>query len=179
MRRILPLSLLLLAGLAGADDKKGTPVDIDGMTSSTPAEWVKESPSNKMRYAQFKLPKAKGDKDDAELIIFKGLGGSADANIDRWKLQFEAPKGKKVESKVSDIKIADLEGKLLDIEGTYLFNPAPFNPKSKPEPRQGYRMLAIHYEGPKDVYHIKLTGPAKTVEQHKKGFDEWLKGYKK
>jgi hypothetical protein len=181
MRRILPFSLLLLAGVAFADDKKGTPVDLDGMTSTTPGDWVKEAPSNKMRFAQFKLPRAAGDKEDAELIIFKGLGGSADANIDRWKAQFKAPKGKTIDdvAKVTDVKIAGLDGKLLDVEGTYMFNPAPFNPKSKTEPRENYRMVAIHYEGPKDVYHIKLTGPAKTIAQHKKGFDEWLKGYKK
>jgi hypothetical protein len=184
MRHILLLAglALALAGLAtAADEKKGTKVDIDGMTSTTPAAWVKEAPSNKMRYAQFKLPKAEGDKEDGELIIFKGLGGSATANIDRWKKQFTPPKGKTIDdvSKTTDVKIAGLEGKQLDVEGTYLFNPAPFNPKSKTEARKGYRMIAIHYEGPKDVYHIKLTGPAKTVEHHKKGFDEWLKGYKK
>ena len=40
-------------------------------------------------------------------------------------------------------------------------------------------MIAIHLEGPKDVYHIRLTGPAKTIEQHKKGFDAWIAGFKK
>jgi hypothetical protein len=39
-------------------------------------------------------------------------------------------------------------------------------------------MLAIYFDGPKDLYQIKLTGPAKTVEAYKKGFDEWLKNFK-
>jgi hypothetical protein len=39
-------------------------------------------------------------------------------------------------------------------------------------------MLALHFEGPRDVYHIKLTGPAKTVEAYKKGFEGWLKNFK-
>jgi hypothetical protein len=172
---------MILAGLVSAEEKKGTTVDMDGMTSTTPASWVKEAPSNKMRFAQFKLPKVKDDKQDGELVIFKGLGGSADANIKRWKEQFVAPRGKSIDdvSKVSDIKIGGREAKLLDIEGTYMFNPQPFNPRSKATPHAGYRMLAIHFEGPKDVYHIKLTGPAKTIEHYKKGFDEWIKGYKK
>jgi hypothetical protein len=176
------LALTALACTATADDTgKGTPVDLDGMTSKTPSSWVKEAPSNRMRFAQFKLPKAKDDKEDAELIIFKGLGGSAKANIERWKKQFVPPKGKTIDeiSKVTEIKIGGSDATLLDVQGTYLYNPAPFNPRSKSEPRPDYRMLAIHFEGPKDVYHIKLTGPAKTVEQYRKGFDEWIKGFKK
>jgi hypothetical protein len=185
MRRILflaGLALTTLAFTATADDApKGGSIDIDGMSSKTPAGWVKETPSNRMRFAQFRLPKAKGDKEDAELIIFKGLGGSAKANIERWKKQFLPPEDKKIDdvAKVSDIKIGGHEASLLDVSGTYLYNPAPFNPKSKTERRPNYRMLAIHFEGPKDVYHIKLTGPAKTIERHKKEFDAWIKGFKK
>ncbi len=184
MRRALLLAGLLAAlmGSATAGEKgKGTKVTLDGMTSTTPAAWVSEEPANRMRFAQFRLPRAKGDKEDAELIIFKGLGGSANANIDRWKKQFSPPKGKTMAdvAKVTKIKIGGEEATLLDVSGTYKYNPAPFNPRSKTEDRPNYRMLAIHFEGPKEVYHIKLTGPAKTIEQHKKGFDEWLKGFKK
>ena len=39
--------------------------------------------------------------------------------------------------------------------------------------------MAVQFEGPSDVYHIKFTGPAKTVAEQKKAFDEWLKGFKK
>ena len=28
-------------------------------------------------------------------------------------------------------------------------------------------------------YHIKLLGPARTVEKHKKAFDAWVKAFKK
>jgi hypothetical protein len=168
----------VLAYRAGAAD-----VNLDGFTSKTPKGWVEEEPSNKMRFAQFRLPRAKDDKDreDAELIIFKGLGGSAEANVDRWKKQFVPPTGKKIEdvAKVEKIKIAGESADKLTVEGTYLHNPQPFNPKSKTERRADYKMIAIHFEGPKDIYHIKLTGPAKTVDQHARGLEEWLKGFKK
>jgi hypothetical protein len=40
-------------------------------------------------------------------------------------------------------------------------------------------MLAVHYDGADDkTYHIILRGPAKTVEEHKKEFDDWLAGFK-
>jgi hypothetical protein len=185
MRRVLllaGLAFVALAFAATADEKgKGTKVTLDGMSSTTPADWVSEEPANRMRFAQFKLPKAKGDKQDAELIIFRGLGGSAKANIDRWKAQFIPPKGKKMDevAKTSKVKIGGHEATLLDVSGTYKFNPAPFNPRSKTVERPDYRMLAIHFEGPDNVYHIKLTGPAKTIEKYKKEFDGWIKGFKK
>jgi len=163
---------------ATAEDKKGVKVNLDGLTSTTPATWVEETPSNKMRFLQFKLPKVKGDKEDAELVVFKGLGGSAAANISRWKDQFTAGKNKDDNVKESDIKIGGKEAKQVVVEGTYKFNPAPFNPRSKSVLRPDYKMIAIHFEGPKDIYHIKLTGPAKTVDSYQKGFDAWIKGFK-
>jgi hypothetical protein len=172
--------LALTAPTTAAD--KGTTVTLDGLSSKTPAEWKEETPSNKMRFAQFKLPRAKDDKEDAELIIFKGLGGGARANVKRWKEQFQPPAGKKIDdvSKVTEIKIGDSDATRLDVSGTYLYNPAPFNPRSKTVPRPGYRMIAIYFVGPKDnPYQIKLTGPARTIEQHQKAFDSWVKGFKK
>src|SRR5947207_15261906 len=92
-----------------AKDDKGTVVEIDGLRSKTPADWKEEAVANKMRYMQFKLPKAKGDKDDAELVIFKGLGGTAKQNLERWKAQFAPPKGKTIDeaSKVEELKVGD------------------------------------------------------------------------
>ena len=40
------------------------------------------------------------------------------------------------------------------------------------------RMLGVVYEGPQTVYHIRMVGGADTIEHHKKGFDEWLQGFK-
>jgi hypothetical protein len=191
MRRILGFIVLLLLGLAcnpsasesttaDGDKGKGVVVDLDGLKSTAPGDWKEEAPSNRMRFAQFRLPKKRDDKDDGELVIFKGLGGGAGPNIDRWKKQFEPPEGKKIEdvAVVKDIKIGDRPASFLDVRGTYLFNPQPFNPRSKPERKPNYRMLAIYFDGPKEIYQIKLTGPANTVEAAKKGFDDWVKNFK-
>jgi hypothetical protein len=177
-------ALLLTAGLllaALTASARAEDITLDGMKSPTPKAWKSETPSNRMRFAQFSIPKHKDDKEDGELIIFKGLGGTSKANLDRWKKQFKAPKGKTLDdiAKESEVKIGGDKASLLDITGTYLYNPQPFNPKSKTEERAGYRMLAIHFEGPKEVYHIKMTGPARTIEAAKKDFDAWIKGFKK
>jgi hypothetical protein len=164
----------------GAAEDEGVVVEMDGLRSRTPSSWKQVEPA-RGRYAQFRLPKKDDDPNDAELVIFKGFGGSAKANVDRWKGQFRPPEGKALDdvAKVEEIKIGGHPATYLDIHGTYLFKAKPFDPSEKPQPRPDYRMLAIQFDGPDNVYHIKLTGPAHTVDAYKQGFDEWLKGFKK
>ena len=172
---IFVAGLVVVAGVRG-QDKDGT-IDFDGLKSAVPKEWKQEKPSGSMRFAQFKLP---GKDGDAELLIFKGLGGSAKQNIDRWQQQFIVPEGKKLEdvSRITELKVAGSPATYLDITGIFLYKAAPFDPNAKTEKKPDYRMLGIHFEGPKTVYHIKLTGPAKTVAQYKEGFDTWFKSFK-
>jgi hypothetical protein len=175
---VLALTVLPACGSTNgstADEPKGTEVDLDGLKATTPADWKKEEPSNNFRWMQFRLPKAKDDKEDAELVISKGLGGTAEANVERWKGSFKPPAGKTIGdvSKVEEITIGGRKATYLDVSGTYN---VPFAPK--PDARPDYRMLAVHYEGKDNPYTFKLVGPAATVEAAKKGFDEWLKAFK-
>jgi hypothetical protein len=167
-------------GTADGGGGEGTVVDLDGLKSKAPAGWKAEKPANLLRHAQFRLPKAGDDKYDGELVVFKGFGGTAKANVARWKNQFLPPKDKTRDdvSKVEEMKVAGCTVTYLDVHGTYLFKERSFDPDEKPQERPDYRMLAVQFEGPKTVYHIKLVGPAKTVEHYKAGFDEWLKGFK-
>jgi hypothetical protein len=166
---------------ATADDKKeeGVVVQLDNLKSRAPADWKEEKATSKMRFKQFRLPKVKDDPYDAELVLFQDLGGSAEENVARWKGQFMPPKGKSIDdvSKVAVIKIGGLPATFLDVEGIYLYKD-PSNFKDPGEKRAEYRMLAIHFKAPEHLYHLKLTGPARTVEHYKKGFDEWIKAFK-
>jgi hypothetical protein len=162
------------------EKSKGVVVDLDGLKSTTPGDWKEEAPSNRMRFMQFRLPKKGEDPNDAELIIFRNISGTAKENVDRWKGQFTPPEGKKIDdvAKVEEMKVGGATLTYLDVSGTYLFKSRPFDPGDKGEKRPNYRMLAVQFDGPKNVYHIKLTGPAKTVEAYKKGFDGWVKNFK-
>lgn len=164
---------------AGADDKekKGAVVEIDDLKAAPPAEWKAQDPG-KMRYLQYKLPKVEGDADDAELVIYKGFGGTAEQNIARWKGSFKPPEGKELDdvAKLTKLEIAGRKATYLDVTGTYT---APaFAPGAKADPKPDSRMLAVHFEGKGEIYHFKLVGPAKTVTQYKAGFDEFLKSLK-
>ncbi len=171
----------LVAALGGAADDKGTVVTIDGLSSKTPADWKEEKPTSNLRYKQFTLPRAEGDKADAELIIFffgEGSGGGVEENIKRWKGMFQPPEGKKIDDifKHEELKVGNVKVNYADVSGTYLFKERPMDTKT--EPRPGHRMVAVIFASPKGPYFIRLIGPEKTVTQHKKGFDEWLKNFK-
>jgi hypothetical protein len=170
------ITWILVSFLAAA----GVTVDLGGLKSTAPASWKEAPVGNPMRIKQFAVP---GKDGDAELVVFyfgQGQGGSTDANLERWKKQFQPPAGESAEStaKTSTIKLAS-GGKatVLDIHGTYLFKARPMDP-GPGEPRPNHRMLAAVMESPKGNYFIRLVGPAKTVEQGKKEFDGWLKAFK-
>jgi hypothetical protein len=149
-------------------------VEIEGLRSTAPEDWVQErpAPDQTMRLAQFRL--SSSGSDDATLVVFQGIGGTAKSNVDRWKTQFSKTEG---EPKTEVFALGHLHAAVLDIRGT--FNESDMmNPRVPPQVRPDYRMIAVHLDGKNGSYHIKLTGPEKTVERHKQGFDEWLRGFK-
>ena len=170
------VSALVLAPVAAAEDVK-----IAGMTSKTPAGWKDEPSTSEMRLAQFKLPKAEGDKEDAELVIFyfKGGSGSAEQNLNRQLAKFQPAEGEKeLKVKVDKVKVGKHEAPYQDIQGTYLSKSPPFDPKAKVTLKAEYRQLYVPLITDSGDYYVILLGPDKTVEMHKKDFEEWLKNFK-
>ncbi len=156
-------------------------VEIAGLKSKTPEGWKEEAPSSDMRLTQFKLAKAEGDKEDAELIIFKfpGGSGSAEANLERQLKKFKPAEGKeKVEAKVEKIKVGKYECVYQDVQGVFLSKFPPFAPNAKITEKPAYRQLYVILISDKGDFYPTLLGPAKTVEKHKKDFDEFLKNFK-
>ena len=63
---------------------------------TVPAGWVEEERTSSMRVAQYRLPKAAGDTEDASLVLYyfgQGQGGSTAANIERWVGQMKQADG--------------------------------------------------------------------------------------
>jgi hypothetical protein len=186
MRLFIAATLTVAIGaVVESQDKTGTPVELAGMKSTTPANWKEEPPSNSLRIMQFKLPKAEGDADDAELALFKLAGaGSVQDNLKRQEAKFELPAGKKAEdvTKIEKIKLGSLDAIYQDIQGTYLKKFPPAAPNAKITKMPEYRQLYVIFEAKSGdstvLYSMTLLGPIKTVEKHKKEFDEWLKNFK-
>jgi hypothetical protein len=162
------------------DDLKSNLVVLESLKSMAPAEWKKEKRANLLRVCQFRLPKVKDDKLDGEVVILDNVRGKADENIKRWQKWFVPPDGKTIDdvSKIEKLKVAKKDAHYLDVAGTYLYKERPNLPDSAAVPRPGHRMLAVYLDTGDNTYFIRMIGPADTVAQYKKGFDDWLKAFK-
>jgi hypothetical protein len=178
MRLVVSLSVtaLLLMGSARAGD-----VELAGMKSKAPEGWKEEQPSSNFRLTQFKLPKAEGDKDDAELAVFyfKGGSGSVEQNLKRQLAKFKPPEGKtEPVNKSEKTKVGKIDATLQDVKGTFLSKFPPFAPNAKITEKPEYRQLYVIFTTNDGDYYMTLLGPAKTVAKHEKVFKEWLASFK-
>ena len=130
-----------------------------------PEGWISKPISSKMRLADFALPKADGDTEDATLVVtfFGGQGGTVQANFDRWLTQMEPPDGRasKDVAKTSVLKTHDLTLSIMDLPGTFVAEKAPGSAERYNKP--GFHLRAAVIEGNGGPYFVRLVGPAKTV----------------
>ncbi len=172
---LLAAAVVAFSGVAVAEDK-GTEVELGSMKSTTPAKWKKDPTEKPLRMATFVVPKSEGDKDDAEVAIFMFPGGSGTVkqNLERQLAKFVS-EGRK--DSVDKIKVGEIEATYQDVSGTFIKKKGPFVKEGTPI--EGYRQLYVVFEL-KDgkQYYLWLLGPAKTVGDNKKAFEEWLKNFK-
>jgi hypothetical protein len=162
--------LLLLLCLAGASAQASLKFD-------APPGWLGRPPASSMRVAEFTLPRAPGDAEDAELTLyfFGGQGGSVQANIDRWIGQMAQPDGRasKDAAKTSSLQTrSGLKASLVDVTGTYVAEVKPGAAERFNKP--GFRLRAAVVETPRGPYFVKLTGPAATVARWDTSFLDFV-----
>jgi len=160
MRTVILAALAALAGLQAAPPA--------GLAFTAPPTW-KTRPASAMRVAEFVVPKAAGDAEDTELIVyffgpfFGRLAGGVDANIDRWIGQMQQPDGSASKDKArrEARTINGLKVTTVDLSGTYVAEVRPGAAERHNKPN--FRLRAAVIETPGGPYYIKMTGPAKTV----------------
>lgn len=167
--------------MMGATPPKGPPRDVTpsgevaesdlrGLKVKAPKEWESQPPRSSMRVAQWVIP---GPGGDAELVVtrFPGGGGGIEANVERWKGQFQPPEGKSIDdvTKVETTENAGLKTTLVDVSGRFVAAVMPGAEEKHDE--TDYRMLAGIVEGHGDPYYFKAVGPKATL-------DVWEKSYK-
>ena len=145
-----------------------------------PDGWVAGQPSSKMRVAQFKLPKADGDNEDGELVLYyfgANQGGTAEANIDRWISQIQQADGSssKDKAKTESLTVNGLKITTVDVTGRYTAEMAPGSGKFYDN--GNYRLRAAVIETAKGNYFLKLVGPAKTLGRWEQSFTDYVKSF--
>lgn len=146
-----------------------------GLSFTAPDGWRQSPGSSSMRVAEFTLPRADGDAEDAQLIVyyFGGSGGSVDANITRWVAQMQQPDGKPIGgAKRISRTVNGLSVTLVDVAGTYVAETAPGASAHQNKPR--FRLRAGVIDTPNGPYFIKLTGPEKTVTKWDHAYEQFV-----
>ena len=185
-RRICTVILLALLGSACSSSasltsQQNSNVPVNGdLHFKAPDAWVTEKPTSTMRVAQYKLPKAEGDAEDASLVLYyfgAAQGGTTQANIDRWIGQMQQPDGSasKDKAKTDNLTVNGLKVSTVDVIGTYT---AEMSPGSGDRHNNAdYRLRAAVIETPKGNYFAKLIGPAKTIARWDQAFVDYLKSF--
>jgi hypothetical protein len=169
MRKLALLTLIVLVGLNAAFQK-------NSLKFTVPAGWIEEERTSSMRVAQYRLPKAATDSEDASLVLYyfgQGQGGSATANIERWISQMKQAEGSS--PKQESLEVNGLKVTTVDVAGTYVAETAPGSGTFNNKP--SYRLRAAVVETPNGNYYVKLVGPEKTVTQWNDSFLSYIKSF--
>lgn len=155
---------------------KTQPVDLGVVKLQAHADWQATTPNSSMRKAQFTLPHAANDAEDAELVVYyfgADQGGSVESNLKRWYGQFSQPDSSASEEKarVSREVVDGMNLTVVDLSGTYM-GMGEVN-------KSNYRMLAAVLETSQGPYFFKLTGPEQTVAQQVDSFTAFMKSAKR
>jgi hypothetical protein len=145
-----------------------------GLTWPDPPKWTRVQPSNRMRKATYRVPRAAGEAEDAELAVFyfgPNDGGGIEANMKRWIDQFKDTDPKQVERSIRTG--GGLKQHVIEIaQGTY----SGGMPGSPSADKKDFALLGAIVETPSGSYFFKMTGPKRTVAGAKAEFFQMLDG---
>lgn len=178
MRPAAAVALFLALPLLAAADKPVV-VKLGKLSAPAPAGWKSQKPANRLRTYQFKLPGEKGGPGDAELVVMQS--GKASKEFPRWKAAFVPPDGKTVDDiskvrKINGAKGATID--VLDVTGTWRYKAAPFDPKSKEELKDDYRVVWVVVADDEETNQLRLSGQRETVDKYYPGLEKLLKSLK-
>ena len=145
---------------------------IGNLQGVVPDAWIRENPSNSMRLAQFNI----SDKSKrCELIVFSGIGGSVDANLNRWLGQFLDSDKKRMTdySTVRNEKIHELEITFAYTAGIYL--KSGMGNRGPTVEKPNYGLLAAIVRATNETYYFKCTGPKKTLDNYINSFETFIR----
>ena len=157
------------------------PPAASGLAFTAQEGWVTEKPTSAMRKAQYRLPHADKDAEDASLVVYffgGGQGGDVQSNLDRWCSQFEQPDGKASKDvlKNSSRTVNGMTVHEADLSGTYVAETAPGS--GEHVRKEGWRMLAAILEAKDGPYYAKLVGPSATIAKWEESFRNFVNAAK-
>ena len=151
------------------------PTTVDpGVEWAVPGRWTIDLAQG-MRLATYVIPPA-GNAEAGSCAVYyfgPGQGGGVDANLDRWKGEFqplEKDEVKKLESRGIDVT-------RLVARGTYVAHSMRGSEAAGPRP--SWALIGAVAQGPHGDLFFKLIGPAATVDAAAAEFDRMLGSLRK
>jgi hypothetical protein len=177
VRCLLAAGLLLAVGAARPVAGGEVRTESAGLRFTLPSDWPRVPAPSDVRAAQWRIPRAPGDAEDGELILFffgSGQGGAAEDNLDRWYRQFTQPDGRpsREAAVVTTRTVRGLKVTSVDLPGTYSGGTMAPGPATKPKP--GARLLGAIVEGGDGPWFFKGIGPDATMTRARPAFEALL-----
>ena len=149
-------------------------IELPSITLPKPAAWTWVKPSMQFRTLQYQVCNSGPGKvaPCADLIVsvFKlGDGGSVDANIGRWKNQFQNIDGSLAEPTRSQRVVAGASVTRVDLKGAW-------KGMGMGEAQNNSEQLAAAIELPQETIYIRMVGPESAVEAARKDFEAMVDG---
>lgn len=144
----------------------GPVVRLGSMYMKGPESWVRKPLASAFLLAEFSLPRAEGDPRDGRLTV-TSVGGSVEANVDRWREQFG---GKPEKESQEEIDVGGVPVVLVDFSGTYNGQHGGMGQAAPAAEPTASRMRAAIFSVKGHQFIIKCTGPEKTMDQHADAF---------
>ncbi len=139
-----------------------------GLVGDKPATWIEHPPQSRMRAANYTVPGRDGSE-AAHIVVFPFVGGSIDANIDRWQTQFEPDEnGDMVEPQISRFEAGGMAVTLVELAGSWMKMGATWF-----TPDQLFIMAIV--ESPQGNVFIRFAGQTATVEGARPEFVEMVR----
>ncbi len=143
---------------------------------AAPEGWVEEPPANQMRVAQYRLPAADGDAEDATMVVarFGGDGGGIQANIDRWIGQWQAADGSPLprgDVNITTRAVGSLTLTSLVLSGRFVAAVQPG--AAEKHDKASHAMFAMLIITPEGLYSFKGVGPAATMARWQESLEEF------
>jgi hypothetical protein len=118
-----------------------------------------------MRKATYKIPRASGDTEDAELTVSSAAGG-VEPNIKRWSGQFGNAEPKVEQRSPNGLKVT-----VVELKGTFASGSMMGGPSAA---KEHYMLLGAVVDDGERQHFFKMTGPERTVSAAKKDFDAFV-----
>ena len=113
------------------------------------------------------------------MVVFSGIGGTIDANLERWYNQFKSESSRPISEFAvrSQEQVNGMDITFSSVEGTYIKSSMGMDGSKTEMPN--YALLAAIISSPGGLYYFKGTGPRLTIMSQKDVFYQFIRSIDK